>query len=80
MVEEDQFKVWQAQETALQNFYADFKLKDAVAIREAAGKFIEWLEEGEDTTETFLRVLPRSLPLAPRVRRFREGVDPTSNR
>ena len=48
VVEEDQFKVWQAQETALQNFYADFKLKDAVAIREAAGKFIEWLEEGED--------------------------------
>ncbi|MCA8964608.1 MAG: type II secretion system protein [Planctomycetes bacterium] len=32
---------------------------------------VTWLEEGEDTSEEFLRVLPRQLPLAQRVLRFR---------
>eukprot|EP00281_Chroomonas_sp_CCMP1168_P027254 CAMPEP_0206250760 /NCGR_PEP_ID=MMETSP0047_2-20121206/21653_1 /ASSEMBLY_ACC=CAM_ASM_000192 /TAXON_ID=195065 /ORGANISM="Chroomonas mesostigmatica_cf, Strain CCMP1168" /LENGTH=219 /DNA_ID=CAMNT_0053676649 /DNA_START=63 /DNA_END=722 /DNA_ORIENTATION=- len=48
IVEEDQFKVWQAQETALQAFYAEFKLGDAIKMREAASTFLDWLEEGEE--------------------------------
>jgi hypothetical protein len=48
VVEEDQFKVWRAQETALQKYYPEFELGDAINIRESADKFLEWLEEGED--------------------------------
>lgn len=31
-----------------------------------------WLDEGEAVSETFLRVVPRQLPLAARIQRFRE--------
>jgi hypothetical protein len=33
---------------------------------------IRWLEQGDDTAEEFLRVLPRQIPLGQRVRRFRD--------
>ena len=33
---------------------------------------IRWLEQGEDTGEEFLRILPRQLPLGQRVKRFRD--------
>lgn len=48
VAEEDQFKVWHAQETALQNYYSEFKLGDAIKVRESAYKFLDWLEQGED--------------------------------
>lgn len=51
VVEEEQFKVWHSQETALQNYYSEFKLGDAIKLRESAYTFIEWLEEGEDEDE-----------------------------
>jgi type II secretory pathway pseudopilin PulG len=35
---------------------------------------IRWLEDGEDATEVFFRILPRQLPLGPRVLRFREQM------
>jgi len=41
---------------------------------------VRWLEEGEDVFEEFLRVLPRSLPLGQRVRRFREEQAETPKR
>lgn len=41
---------------------------------------VRWLEEGEDAFEVFHRVLPRSLPLGQRVRRFRAEVERTSAR
>jgi hypothetical protein len=47
LVEEDQFKVWHAQEAALQNFYSEFKLGDAIKVRESAYAFLDWLEQGE---------------------------------
>jgi hypothetical protein len=31
-----------------------------------------WLDEGEAVSETFWRVVPRQLPLAARIQRFRE--------
>lgn len=37
---------------------------------------VHWLEEGEDEQLEFLRVLPRQLPLAQRVRRF-QSESPT---
>ncbi|MEO6594463.1 MAG: type II secretion system protein [Planctomycetota bacterium] len=40
---------------------------------------IRWMEEGDDVTEEFLRVLPRQLPLRVRVQRFVEQ-DPTTER
>ncbi|MCR9246757.1 MAG: type II secretion system GspH family protein [bacterium] len=33
---------------------------------------VRWLEEGENASEEFLRILPRNLPLGQRVQRFRE--------
>jgi len=39
---------------------------------------IRWLEDGEATTEVFHRILPRQLPLGPRVLRFREQMPETS--
>ncbi|MCA8973759.1 MAG: prepilin-type N-terminal cleavage/methylation domain-containing protein [Planctomycetes bacterium] len=41
---------------------------------------MRWLEEGEDSSEVFLRILPKSLPLGARVRRFREQAEQTSER
>lgn len=41
---------------------------------------IRWLEEGDDVTQEFLRVLPRQLPLGQRVLRFREETPDTSPR
>ncbi len=41
---------------------------------------IRWLEEGDDVTQEFLRVLPRQLPLGQRVLRFREESPGTSTR
>lgn len=41
---------------------------------------IRWLEDGEDVSEVFFRVLPRQLPLGPRVLRFREQMPETSAR
>lgn len=41
---------------------------------------IRWLEEGDDATEVFYRILPRQLPLGARVLRFREQVPETSAR
>lgn len=39
---------------------------------------VRWLEEGDEVTEVFHRILPRQLPLGPRVLRFREQVSETS--
>ncbi|MCA8967491.1 MAG: type II secretion system protein [Planctomycetota bacterium] len=36
----------------------------------------KWLDEGEESTAEFFRVLPRQLPLRDRVLSFREGSDP----
>lgn len=41
---------------------------------------VRWLEEGENASETFLRVLPRSLPLGQRVQRYRDEIQRTSAR
>ncbi|MCA8948457.1 MAG: type II secretion system protein [Planctomycetes bacterium] len=41
---------------------------------------VRWLEEGENASEVFLRILPRSLPLGPRVERFRAMIEQTSAR
>ncbi|MBL9078622.1 MAG: type II secretion system protein [Planctomycetes bacterium] len=41
---------------------------------------IRWLEEGDEVTEEFLRVLPRQLPLRARVLRFRDENPGTSAR
>ncbi len=34
---------------------------------------IRWLDEGEDSSEVFYRILPRTLPLGQRVRRFKDA-------
>lgn len=41
---------------------------------------VTWLEEGEEMTEEFLRVLRRQLPLGQRVLRFREETSETPSR
>jgi prepilin-type N-terminal cleavage/methylation domain-containing protein len=41
---------------------------------------IRWLEDGEEVGEVFFRVLPRQLPLGPRVLRFRQQMPETSAR
>lgn len=41
---------------------------------------VRWLEEGEDATEEFLRVLPRNLTLGRRVRRYRDQLNKTQGR
>jgi len=41
---------------------------------------VRWLEEGEDVSQQFLRVLPRSLPFGQRVRRFQAQADRISER
>jgi type II secretory pathway pseudopilin PulG len=41
---------------------------------------ITWLEEGEDAQVEFLRVLPRQLPLARRVARFRDDPEYSASR
>ena len=41
---------------------------------------VTWLEEGEEMTEEFLRVLRRQLPLGQRVLRFREEASETPSR
>lgn len=39
---------------------------------------VRWLEEGEQVGEVFHRILPRQLPLGPRVLRFREQLPETT--
>lgn len=41
---------------------------------------VRWLEEGEDAHQEFLRVLPRSLPMGARVRRFLDETNQTTSR
>jgi type II secretory pathway pseudopilin PulG len=41
---------------------------------------VRWLDEGEDATEEFLRVLPRNLTLGRRVRRYRDQLNKTQGR
>lgn len=51
IVEDDMFKVWHAKETVLQAFYNEFKLGDAIKVRESGLKFLEWLEASEEEEE-----------------------------
>lgn len=41
---------------------------------------VTWLEEGEDTSVQFERILPRQLPLGKRVQRFRDDSESTAPR
>jgi len=41
---------------------------------------VHWLEGGEDASEEFLRVLPRTLPLGQRVRRYRDQIGQSPGR
>mmetsp|Transcript_4603 Transcript_4603/g.10196 ORF Transcript_4603/g.10196 Transcript_4603/m.10196 type:complete len:84 (-) Transcript_4603:350-601(-) len=48
IVGEDEVDWWVSKENALQEFFPEFKIDDAVAIRESARRFVEWVQEGED--------------------------------
>ena len=38
---------WQEKEKALQEFYPEFVLADAIKMRESAVRFVDWMQEGE---------------------------------
>uniref|UniRef100_A0A7S0YW28 W2 domain-containing protein n=1 Tax=Hemiselmis tepida TaxID=464990 RepID=A0A7S0YW28_9CRYP len=48
VVSEDLVEKWHGKENALHEFYPEFVLDDAIAIRESAGKFLEWVQDGDD--------------------------------